>query len=355
MPSDDHDDHGHRDFRGYAATGLSALQRWYKPSTGLWKTAGWWNAANALNAVIEYTQRTGDRTYLGVLETTFRAAQRRHRGFINDYYDDSGWWGLTWLAAYDLTGERQYLTTAQKIFAAMAGGWDEQCRGGVWWHVSRNYKNAIPNELFLALAARLHQRTPGDGGPGSYLDWARKDWDWFAASGLIGRRGLVNDGLTADCANNGGTTWTYNQGVILGGLSALYEITGERAHLEQAQSIADAALEHLTTPPDGSGGPPGVLIEPRELAAAPRDRDMPQFKGIFVRNLGELYARTGRPAYRDCILASACSIWDNARNQENQFGLRWTGPFDRADASRQSSALDALNAALALTPPAPPG
>jgi hypothetical protein len=28
--------------------------------------------------------------------------------------------------------------------------------------------------------------------------------------------------------------------------------------------------------------------------------------------------------------------------------MRWTGPFDRADASRQSSALDVLNAAAAL-------
>ena len=139
--------------------------------------------------------------------------------------------------------------------------------------------------------------------------------------------------------------------MILGGLSALYQITGERAQLDQALSISDAALQHLTTPPDGSAGPPGVLVEPRELAAAPGDGDMPQFKGIFVRNLSELYRLTGRPAYRAFILANACSIWDNARNPANQFGLRWTGPFDRADASRQSSALDALNAALAVTGP----
>jgi hypothetical protein len=41
-------------------------------------------------------------------------------------------------------------------------------------------------------------------------------------------------------------------------------------------------------------------------------------------------------------------VWDNNTNASHQFGLRWTGPFDRADAARQSSALEALNAAVAL-------
>ena len=45
---------------------------------------------------------------------------------------------------------------------------------------------------------------------------------------MIGPAGLVNDGLTADCANNGRTTWTYNQGVVIGGLAVLAEITADR-------------------------------------------------------------------------------------------------------------------------------
>ena len=32
---------------------------------------------------------------------------------------------------------------------------------------------------------------------------------------------------------------------------------------------------------------PGILTEPHELATAAWDRDRPQFKGIFVRNLCE--------------------------------------------------------------------
>ena len=202
-----------------------------------------------------------------------------------------------------------------------------------------DYKNAIPNELFLLIAARLHQRS---GGPASgYLDWALREWRWFAASGLIGPAGLVNDGLTAGCANNGGTTWTYNQGVILGGLAVLNEITGDDAYLEPAAGIAAAALRDLTVPP-------GILVEPGEAQTAAGDGDRPQFKGIFVRNLYELYLRRPRPEYRDFILANAASLWRNARNRRDQVGLAWAGPFDRADAARQTAALDVLNAAVGV-------
>ena len=132
------------------------------PRTGLWKGTGWWNAANALTAVIGYTQRTGDRSYAGVIETTFRGAGRRHRHFINRFYDDNAWWALAWVAAYDLTGQRRYLDAAERIFAYNQGGWDDTCRGGLWWNADRKYKNAITNELFFTLAALLYQRTPGD-------------------------------------------------------------------------------------------------------------------------------------------------------------------------------------------------
>ena len=91
------------------------------------------------------------------------------------------------------------------------------------------------------------------------------------------------------------------------------------------------------------------------MAQDRRSGDGSQFKGIFVRNLYDFSLHCPRPEYRDFILRNAQSIWTNSRNAQNQFGVRWTGPFDTADASRQSSALEALTAAAALTAPAAPG
>ena len=328
-------------YRAWAGDAVDALQRWYNPRTGLWKSAGWWNSANALTAVIQHSQRTGECRYRYVIETTFGRAGLANRGFSNEYYDDDGWWALAWIAAFDLTGEVKYLDLARALFDGMAAGWDDACGGGLWWTRRKTYKNAIPNELFLLIAGRLHQRIPGRG---DHLVWALREWQWFRASGLIGPAGLVNDGLTAGCLNNGRTTWTYNQGVIIGALTVLYEITGDDAHLSQAEAIAAAALHDLTVPP-------GILTEPGEGRTARRDRDRPQFKGIFVRHLYELYQHRPRPAYRHFVLANATSLWRNSRNHRNQIGLSWTGPFDRPDAARQSSALDALNAAVGVTEP----
>jgi hypothetical protein len=67
--------------------------------------------------------------------------------------------------------------------------------------------------------------------------------------------------------------------------------------------------------------------------------DVPQFKGIFIRYLADLYDVTRKPAYHDFIVASGRSVWENNRDSQNRFGLKWTGPIDEVDAARHSSAM----------------
>lgn len=326
-----------QNYRAYADAAISALQDWYDPTTGLYIGVTWWHSAICLDALIDYMARTGQRNAVGVLATTFE--KNASNGFLENSYDDMAWWALAWINAFDLTEEVRYLEMARTIFAAMQQGWDDVCGGGVWWNFTRMYKNAITNELFLLLAIRLQQRSVRDDEREFYRAWTARAWDWFKSSGMINKDHLVNDGLR-NCQNNGGTTWTYNQGIILAALAELYQMSGERAYLTEAEAIADAVMQFLVTPE-------GVLREPCEAEGC--DSNGAQFKGIFLRNLFTLYQAHKLPRYRAFILKNVTSLWENNRNESNQFGVHWAGPYDNADASRQSSAAHAMNAAIGFT------
>jgi len=252
--------------------------------------------------------------------------------FTTEGYDDEGWWGLGWIAAYKLTQTASFLQRAEAIFADMQLAWSNDCGGGIWWNRQKTYKNAITNELFLSLAAELYIATKQE----SYLNWALQEWKWFNASGMINNQHLINDGLTNTCKNNGQPTWTYNQGVVLGGLSSLYQIMNDKDYLVTATQIAEATMTLMS--------PKGILQESCEPSKS-CDGDQVQFKGIFMRNLAYLYQSTQSSSISSYIKANAQSIWSNDRSGSS-LGLYWNGPFDSADAARQSSALDALNAAL---------
>lgn len=321
------------DFNANTAIAASALQQWYNRD-GLWDTTGWWNAANCVEAIENVITAQNGGPYLRVLDKTYR--RNVHTRFLNEFYDDEGWWALAWIRAFDLTGEARYLRAARTIFNDMAASWDSHCGGGIWWKKGRRYKNAIANELFFLTAIRLHQRTPNDEGTNSYLDWATREWTWFDQSGMINSQNLVNDGLSRWCENNGRTTWTYNQGVILGGLAELYKSTGNTNYLRRALEIADAAI---TTLNDGKG----ILAEPCEPDNCGGE-DVPQFKGIFIHHLAELYDLTRNPSYYQFLLANAHSVWAKDRDSSNRFGLSWNGPVDTVDAARHSSAMMAISA-----------
>lgn len=36
--------------------GVNTLQSWYVPSTGVYQTTGWWNSANALTVLANYSR-----------------------------------------------------------------------------------------------------------------------------------------------------------------------------------------------------------------------------------------------------------------------------------------------------------
>lgn len=373
--------HRRTDYTSEAIAGAKAMnQNWYNTNNGLWDNA-WWNSGNALTTLADLTklhpQQAASLNLTGIIQNTFTKAQRTNvatvktkpngmletsdcidghgkgcsqapslaaRGFanfLNDYYDDEGWWALGLIHSYDATGNHDYLNAAVNIFKDMQTGLGGPCNGGIYWSKDRNYVNAIANELYLTVAASLGNRIPSD--KSHYIDIAKSQWKWFSNSGMINGKNLVNDGLTDDCKNNGRDTWTYNQGVLLGGLAELYKATNDGSYLDRAETIAKAAMAALV---DSNG----VLIEANrcDVGISQCSHDLEQFKGIFVRNLRYLNEVRSRSEFKSFILRNADAVWSKDRNGDNKLGVSWDGPYFDATIMTQSSALDALVAASAV-------
>jgi predicted alpha-1,6-mannanase (GH76 family) len=316
---------------------MAELFQSYDPGTGLIGNS-WWQSAVALSTVETYAQTTGDTSYNGAIGRAF--AVNSSGNFENDSDDDTAWWALAWLQAYDLTHVSSYLSMAETDADYIHRDWDSTCGGGVWWHRSpRTYKNAISNELFLELTAWLHNDIAGDT---KYLSWAKAEWAWLDHSGMINNNDLVNDGLDDNCANNAGVTWTYNQGVILAGLAQLYQATGDRSLLRQAERMARAAIRQLTVH--------GVLAEPCEhtACAAALDNDTLAFKGIFVSDLKVLAVTARTTQFNAFFARQARSIEARDTGSFRQHGMFWVGPVTDVTSASQASALDALVASVNL-------
>ncbi|KAJ5342388.1 CAZyme family GH76 [Penicillium brevicompactum] len=351
------------DARTRARNAFEVLQGWYNPSSGIWDTTGWWDGASCMNTIADLaaldTSVVDTAAY--VFNNTFNVGpvSNPHPGpeiktvftrdgqqsnavnasqWLDQAYDDDGWWALAWIAAYDVTKEQNYLELAEGIFESLVKAWGTNCGGGgLPWNPTSTYVNSITNEVFLSVAAHLANRVQER--KDYYVRWAQKEWDWFAAQGFIGENGTINDGLLENCQNNGDTVWSYNQGVVLGGLVELNKAAPNDTYLPSADRIAKAAIETLT---DSNN----VIHDSCEPQCLP---DGTQFKGIFIRNLAMLQKVSPNAIYLNVIKSCAASIWDNDRNEKNQFGVNWAGPIQaQVDASTHSSALDALVAAVAV-------
>ena len=164
------------------------------------------------------------------------------RGNGNDkYYDDNAWLVITFLEAYEQTGERGYLDRATETARFVASGWDEQLGGGIWWH--QLHHDGSKNACASGPAAVGYLRLARHGPPGERATWveaARKAVAWTHEK-LQADDGLFDDRVIVATGEVIRGKLTYNSALMLRANLGLYRETGEAAYLEEAKRIGRAA------------------------------------------------------------------------------------------------------------------
>lgn len=305
-----------------AAAAAETLDRvWGKD--GGWNASENWQRFPITDILIDYQRRTADLRWSARIAS---AVRNRAGRYLND---DDLWAVIASVDAWAIDHDPELLDWAATNFARLVTDhWDDHCGGGIWWDPKHSYKNAITNELLLTAATRLYRAT----GQQAYRDWASRIWGWFAASGMIGPDGLINDGLDAQCRNNGAPRYTYNQGVLLGGLSDLTAITGDPQFRAAALRTALAATRTLVTPQ-------GLLTEPSDALG----RDGPMFKGVFIYHLGHLIEALPdsleRAELRTWLARNSDAVWALSGDGSQPIDGLWNGGSGQVGAAAQASAL----------------
>ncbi|MGH9094394.1 MAG: glycoside hydrolase family 76 protein, partial [Acidimicrobiales bacterium] len=215
------------------------------------------------------------------------------------YYDDNAWVGLDFLREYQLIHQQSDLTRAEGVFHFVVSGWDTRttvaCPGGVFWEdVANAPRNTISNAPNAEVGLEIYQATHDS----YYLTWATRMYDWVRGC-LMNSNDMFYDHLD-DSGNVNTALWSYNQGTMIGAGVLLYQITGDRTYLQQAEQTAAASVGYY-----GAGG--NLYHQPAV------------FNAIFFRNLFALAKLNHDPSYARMAASYADTAWLQDRRSTGLF------------------------------------
>jgi hypothetical protein len=215
------------------------------------------------------------------------------------YYDDNDWVGIELARIYKTTRNPGALGYAEGIMAfEMAGFSTDQslaCPGGIPF--SNGAENTDRNTITTGPAAELAMQLYRITGNVQYLQFAENAYNWVRNCLLQG------NGLYADHVRPHGvvdaTFWSYNQGVMIGAGTLLYQGTGNAGYLYQARQTAQAARAYFT---------------PQRLG-----EENPFFPSIYFRNILYLDSVTHDPPGPKLAQAYVDYAWQHLRLSDDLF------------------------------------
>ena len=255
----------------WAVSTLDQIQsEFYIPKSGLYAEeigagvkphpAWLWDASVQLSALTAAARSQPDK-YLPLVKS-YAAALRSYRTHNHDvvgldvnpppktpdrYYDDNAWIVLSLLEAYDLTHDPQDLKLATDAYSFVMSGADDALGGGIYWHEDRkDNKHACSCGPAMLDALRLYQITSDR----AYLKTATSLYDWTRQR-LQDHDGLIFDSIHVADGKINKAKFTYNSATIVRAAAVLYQITGEKPYLDEAERVARACEHRWVRSSDG--------------------------------------------------------------------------------------------------------
>ncbi len=286
-----------------------------KPVSFLWPFSGVFSATNVLMKIPAIKSKYKiyqDTLVLGIEQ--YRDDVRKPMGYqaypvkleqADRYYDDNGLVGIDYMESYLLTKNPLYLKRAKDVFTFILSGWNEDMGGGVPWLEGHNdQKPACTNGMATLTALKIYQ---GSKDP-YYLDQGKRFYSWMYNT-LRDSTGVITNNIKPDGELNR-TFWTYNTGSLIEAAVLLYQFTGEKQYLQQAQQLAADSYKHFRNVPHNKN----LILH----------IDLPWFVTVLFRGYEALYHVDGDAKYFEAIEHDLNYAWQHTRDSYGYVSSSWT-------------------------------
>jgi len=238
----------------------------------------------------------------------------------NAYFDDAGWWGVSYLDAYRATGEARWLWDAGRVLSYMDRyGWDP-VHGGMWWDTGANYKTSEPLAAATLIAATLYRVQH----KAYYLKLAEKYLAWADANTRNPQAGNLYGRSATD-----GTVMDYVEGMMIAAHVQLCLATKQQSYCDDAESLAQASLDVFP------------VLHPW----------VPEADTIYLQGILQLYAYDGNPTWYALAYKNAEEAKANSRDDTGWWSRDWWGDWADPGVLFTPAATLELFAWMAATPP----
>ncbi|THZ52889.1 hypothetical protein D6C86_10064 [Aureobasidium pullulans] len=334
---------------------------------------GYWQTANGYTCIALRDAWSGSNRNATLLRDRLSTVEHHHKHFINEFNDDTLWWGNCLLDAYMTNPDPYYVDNAVKIWQhvrrsmlspGQAKVRDMDMAGAVMWTTRPNEDqvNAISTGLFSELSARLALLQKPGRETAEMLDAAEKSFAWIERCRYRSNECIVLDTIKLKSQECVDWTFTYCTGQAIAAATAIFATLsfGQQGsqcnkslheYLSLACNMARKAICR-----NGWVEKDGILTEAGAYGKGNhepwKNDDAVGFKSVLLRSLAKLLKvlrdTNQEPDLQhqltEFIMKQFDSSQKNNTNGNNQYGPWWAGPMEMPTSHSQMAALDIMAA-----------